>query len=283
MTDPNTMTMVLLGIAAVLYGLDKSLAPGAGILAVAALAGAIPAKEATGVTLLMAIVGDWCAIWAYRHDILFRTLFKLLPSVAIGIVLGAGFLFIADDDVTRRTIGVILGVFVGSYFVSLFRARFVRHAVVDDTGESVRDGESSSAPDGETSAFDGTARTTARAHGPLAGFKNIGAGALAGFTTMVANAGGPVTAVYFMSEHLGVREFLGTTAGFYLTVNLVKVPFAIGLRMITWSTLASVAWTIPLTLLAVVCGRWIAKRLDRSVFSVIVYAFSVIAVIQLFL
>lgn len=279
LTDPNMMTMALLGVAAVLYGLDKSLAPGAGILAVAALAGAIPAKEATGVTLLMAIVGDWCAIWAYRHDILFRTLFKLLPSVAIGIVLGAGFLFVADDDVTRRTIGVILGVFVGAYFVSLYRGR--RRA---RGGGAKRAPSAAPRNDGPgPSGTDASAGDASRPRVPLARLRNVGAGALAGFTTMVANAGGPVTAVYFMSEHLGVREFLGTTAGFYLTVNLVKVPFAIGLNMITWSTFVSMAWTIPLTLLAVVCGRWVARRLDRSVFSVVVYAFSVIAVIQLFL
>lgn len=264
LTGMPVATVALIGVAAVLFGLDKSLAPGAGILAVAVLAGAIPAKEATGVTLLMAIAGDWCAIWAYRHDIVFRTLFRLLPSVGLGVLLGAGFLFIADDDVTKRTIGVILAVFVGAYFVNLLRKRLA-------AGEK--------APSPKSRLADGPAE----GGGLVAKLKHVGAGALAGFTTMVANAGGPVTAVYFMSERLGVKEFLGTTAGFYLVVNLVKLPFSIGLKMITWHTVVSMAWTVPLTVLAVICGRWVAKRLDRSVFSVVVYAFAVIAVVQLFL
>ena len=172
---------VLLGLAGVLYGLDKSLAPGAGMLAVAFLAGVIPAHEATGVTLLMAIVADWSAIWAYRKNVSTRSLTRLLPFALIGIACGAAYLFVADDTSMKRVIGVILAVFVGMYFVNLGR-------------EKLAAGRGSVA-----NKADAAAAAEPIENPTFALIKRVGCGALAGFTTMVANAGGPVTAIFFLS------------------------------------------------------------------------------------
>ncbi|WP_181281235.1 sulfite exporter TauE/SafE family protein [Bifidobacterium callitrichos] len=262
--------MAVVALAAVLYGLDKSLAPGAGILAVATLTAVMPAKEATGITLIMAIVADWSAIWAYRGNVSRRTLIRLFPFVAIGIAAGAGFLFVADNTVTRLTIGVILAVFVSMYFLSLARKRM---AETDPTAHAGRRQGTEPATDDHA----GNGKTA------LSLAKRVICGALAGFTTMVANAGGPITSIYFLSENLSVMRFLGTTAWFYLIINLVKLPFSIGLGMITWTNFTAMAWTIPLVVAAVLCGRWVARRVSQSTFSMLVYALSVVAVIRLFL
>lgn len=284
--------MAVVAIAAVLYGLDKSLAPGAGILAVATLTAVMPAKEATGITLIMAIVADWSAIWAYRGNVSRRSLIRLFPFVAIGIAAGAGFLFIADNTVTRLTIGVILAVFVSMYFLSLARKRLAARSTVGRSGQaeaepSKADESNAVKPDGTTTLDDSDARSSAVPHTmgakTFALAKRVVCGALAGFTTMVANAGGPITSIYFLSENLSVMRFLGTTAWFYLIINLVKLPFAIGLNMITWANFTAMAWTIPLVIIAVLCGRWVARRVSQSAFSVLVYALSVVAVIRLFL
>lgn len=284
--------MAVVAIAAVLYGLDKSLAPGAGILAVATLTAVMPAKEATGITLIMAIVADWSAIWAYRGNVSRRSLIRLFPFVAIGIAAGAGFLFVADNTVTRLTIGVILTVFVSMYFLSLARKRLAARATVGRSGQaeaepSKADESNAVKPDGTTTLDDSDARSSAVPHTmgakSFALAKRVVCGALAGFTTMVANAGGPITSIYFLSENLSVMRFLGTTAWFYLIINLVKLPFSIGLNMITWANFMAMAWTIPLVIIAVLCGRWVARRVSQSAFSVLVYALSVVAVIRLFL
>ena len=284
--------MAVVAIAAVLYGLDKSLAPGAGILAVATLTAVMPAKEATGITLIMAIVADWSAIWAYRGNVSRRSLIRLFPFVAIGIAAGAGFLFVADNTVTRLTIGVILAVFVSMYFLSLARKRLAERRAVGRSGRvetepSKADASNAVKPDGTTTADGSDARSSAVPHTvgakTFALAKRVVCGALAGFTTMVANAGGPITSIYFLSENLSVMRFLGTTAWFYLIINMVKLPFAIGLNMITWANFTAMAWTIPLVIIAVLCGRWVARRVSQSAFSVLVYALSVVAVIRLFL
>ena len=284
--------MAVVAIAAVLYGLDKSLAPGAGILAVATLTAVMPAKEATGITLIMAIVADWSAIWAYRGNVSRRSLIRLFPFVAIGIAAGAGFLFVADNTVTRLTIGVILAVFVSMYFLSLARKRLAERRAVGRSGRvetepSKADASNAVKPDGTTTADGSDARSSAVPHTvgakTFALAKRVVCGALAGFTTMVANAGGPITSIYFLSENLSVMRFLGTTAWFYLIINMVKLPFAIGLNMITWANFTAMAWTIPLVIIAVLCGRWVARCVSQSAFSVLVYALSVVAVIRLFL
>ena len=284
--------MAVVAIAAVLYGLDKSLAPGAGILAVATLTAVMPAKEATGITLIMAIVADWSAIWAYRGNVSRRTLLRLFPFVAIGIVAGAGFLFVADNTVTRLTIGVILAVFVSMYFLSLARKRIAERRTVGRSGQaeakpSKADASNAMMTDDTTTADDSDARSSAVPHTvgtkTFALVKRVVCGALAGFTTMVANAGGPITSIYFLSENLSVVRFLGTTAWFYLIINMVKLPFAIGLNMITWTNFTAMAWTIPLVIVAVLCGRWVARRVSQSAFSVLVYALSVVAVVRLFM
>ncbi|PST49749.1 hypothetical protein COO72_00530 [Bifidobacterium callitrichos] len=270
MTMMTVGVMAVVAFAAVLYGLDKSLAPGAGILAVATLTAVMPAKEATGITLIMAIVADWSAIWAYRGNVSRRSLIRLFPFVAVGIAAGAGFLFVADNTVTRLTIGVILAVFVSMYFLSLARKRM---AGTDRTAHAGRGQAAASDSDDHA----GNGKTT------LSLAKRVVCGALAGFTTMVANAGGPITSIYFLSENLSVMRFLGTTAWFYLIINLVKLPFSIGLGMITWTNFTAMAWTIPLVVVAVLCGRWVARRVSQSMFSMLVYALSVVAVVRLFL
>lgn len=243
--------------AAVLIGLDKSFLPGAGILGLGILANVIPAKQASGTSLALLIVADWMAIWLYRRDVDWGTLRRLLPNVAFGIVLGAGFLFVADDTVTRRTIGVILLVFIGVNVAAILRRR--RGA--------------NPAAVGADPAEDATGRRV------LA--RRVGYGGLAGFTTMVANAGGPVTSLYFMSEGFAVMRFLGTTAWFYLIVNLVKVPFSLSLGMIGPATLGRVVAMVPVIGLTVVVGRRLAGRLDRGVFNTLVVILTVVSAVEL--
>ncbi|CAM5743565.1 hypothetical protein SALBM311S_11557 [Streptomyces alboniger] len=59
-----------------------------------------------------------------------------------------------------------------------------------------------------------------------AAFEARSYGVLGGFTTMVANAGGPVMSMYLLSAGFRKLGFLGTSAFFFLIVNVSKVPFS---------------------------------------------------------
>ncbi|WOQ15764.1 sulfite exporter TauE/SafE family protein [Raineyella sp. W15-4] len=299
-------------LVAALIALDKSLLPGAAILGIGALANIIPAKEATGVTLALIIIADWTAIWAFRKNVDRKTLRRLLPNVVVGVVLGAGFLFVADDTVTRRVIGAIILVFVTWNVAPMIR-RYLRertnartaaeNTIADNTVADRTDGADAAGPDtGVATEYltaadspSGTAstevvsvpptevtptETALPAAGPRR-TKGILFGTLAGFTTMVANAGGPVTSMYFMTEGFSVRLFLGTTAWFYLIINLVKLPFSLGLGMITTSWLPMIAASIPVIIATVAVGRWASGRINRSVFNVLIVILTLVTGVML--
>ena len=94
--------------AAVLTGLAKTAVPGLASIAVALYALVLPAKESTGVMLVLLLVGDVLAVWSYRRDADFRMLRRLVPAVLAGVGAGALFLHLASNDSTRRLIGAVL-------------------------------------------------------------------------------------------------------------------------------------------------------------------------------
>lgn len=272
--------LAMVGVS-ILIALDKAMLPGAAILGVGMLAQIIPAREATGITLAMLIAGDWMTIWAYRHDVDWRTLGRLLPNVVIGVVAGAVFLFFADDTVTKRTIGIIILAFVGWNVITMWTRRKTGARSGEarvGVGAGAAGAESGLLPTGSSS------EAMAPAEGPRgARFKRPFFGGLAGFTTMVANAGGPVTSMYFMTEGFPVRMFLGTGAWFYLVLNLVKLPFAIGLRMLTTKYLPQFLAAIPFMIATVALGRWVSGKINKSVFNGLVIALTIVTGITLLL
>ncbi len=270
----SPLNIAAIAFAAICFGIDKSLASGAGLLSIATLTAVMPAHQASGLTLLMAICADWSAIWAYRGNVNVKSLVRLIPFVLVGICAGIWFLYVADNTVMKKTIGIILAIFVAMYFLTLLRKKLAtgKHKAAQDTTATAQD--TSNAP--VISDAEAGGRATL-----FSWLKRIVCGLLAGFTTMVANAAGPVTAIFFLSEHLPVIRFLGTTAWFYLIVNLIKLPISIHLGMITWEGFLSMAWTIPLIIITVMIGRAVARRVSQETFTKIIYVLSVVAVIRL--
>lgn len=141
------------------------------------LANMIPAREASGITLALIIIGDWSAIWAYRDNVNWRALRQLLPNVVLGVLFGVLFLSLADDEVTKRTIGIILLVFISWNLINMARKR--RHSSDPVMAQPAE-------PAADTTDAAGGSRSRWWPPRP----KSVGFGSLAGFTTMVANAGG---------------------------------------------------------------------------------------------
>jgi hypothetical protein len=69
-------------------------------------------------------------------------------------------------------------------------------------------------------------------------------GGWSGITTMLAIARGPVMALYFLAIELPKYAFLGTSAWFFLIVNVSKVPFSAHLGLITGPRCCSI-WLSP--------------------------------------
>lgn len=107
------------------------------------------------------------------------------------------------------------------------------------------------------------------AHRPSVG---MAYGGLAGFTTMVANGGGPPMSLYLLARKYDKLRFLGTTAWFFFAVNLIKVPFSIGAGIVRPDTAALAAVLAPLVLVGTWIGRLTIKRIDQLLFDRLVTA-----------
>ncbi|MFK4101513.1 sulfite exporter TauE/SafE family protein [Streptomyces sp. NPDC019531] len=240
-----------LAFAALLVGFSKTAVSGANTVSLAIFAAVLPARASTGALLPILIAGDVLAVLTYRRHAHWPTLWKLFPAVAVGVVAGTLFLQWADDGIVRTSIGVILLLMAG---VTMWRRR-----TADAEAE----------PD---SVATRTGRVKARSYGVLGGF-----------TTMVANAGGPVMSMYLLSAGFRKLGFLGTSAFFFLIVNVSKVPFSVGLGLIGGHSLlldlALVAFVVPGALF----GKWAVNRINQRLFEQLVIAATVVGGLQLLL
>jgi uncharacterized protein len=108
------------------------------------------------------------------------------------------------------------------------------------------------------------------AHRPAVG---TAYGAVAGFTTMVANSGGPPMNLYLLAAKYEKWRFLGTTAWFFFAVNLTKLPISIGQGMVRWDTAGIALLLAPVVLLGTWIGRLTIKRIEQKLFERLVTVF----------
>jgi uncharacterized protein len=236
--------------AAFLVGLAKTGITGLGILAVAIAASALPARESVGAMLLTLIGGDIFAVLFYRRNADWSHLLRLFPWAAAGVVVGALTLWLGhiDNDGAKHMIGIILLVLILADFA---RRWFQR---------------------GQADSLPGLLKK--KAAGGLAGI-------VAGFTTMVANAAGPVMTLYLLAAELPKMAFLGTSAWFFLVLNLFKIPFSIALGMITWESAGISLRMLPFIMLGALAGRWLVRYIDEKRFVQIALGLTLIASIRL--
>ncbi|MGW9157235.1 sulfite exporter TauE/SafE family protein [Microbacterium sp. NPDC055665] len=236
-----------LAVAAVTIGISKTALPGGSILAIALFAAVLPARTSTAATLLLLMVGDLFALFAYRRHAHWPTLLRLAPAVIAGLLVGFAFLALAGDGVVRRAIGVILLLMIA---VTLWRRW--RQSKADTVTP------------------------------PSGGIVLAGAyGTLGGFTTMVANAGGPVMSMYFLATRTPVQVFLGTSAWFFAIINVIKVPFLAGLGLFHAPVLLMDAVVAPLVVIGALLGLRVARRMNQRVFDRIVIVLTILGAVYL--
>lgn len=235
---------VLLVIGAVVAGFSKTGIPGSSILFVAIFPNLMPARQATGIVLPMLIFADLFAYTIYRKHLEWRRVGRLIPSALVGVLLGWLALGRINDKQTTQVVGLIIALMLALH---VWRARGAVDAAVT--------------------------------HAPL-WFAPV-MGLFAGFTTMVANAAGPVMALYLLAMRLPKMEFLGTGAAFFLVINWVKVPFVVQLGLINWESLKLNLWLLPAVALGALLGRPVVERVNQRYFENGVLVLTAVAVLKL--
>ena len=111
----------------------------------------------------------------------------------------------------------------------------------------------------------------------------IATGVGAGFTTMTANAAGPIMSLYLLAARVDKTRFLGTGAFYYLIINLTKVPFSAALGLFHVSTLWLTLILLPAVLVGAGLGRILIRRVSQLWFERLTLAATAIAAVALLL
>jgi uncharacterized protein len=247
MEDLEMWQYSLIALGAFFVGLGKGGLPGLGNLTVVFLATALPAKASVGILLPILISADLIAVLVYRRHVLWPYILKLSPSMLLGVLLGYWVFSRVDDCQIRSLIGLIL---LGITAVHFIRKWLRRHQSEQDQ----------------------------LVHHPV--FITV-TGAIGGFATLIANAAGPVAALYFMASGLPKYAYLGTAAWFFLLVNLLKLPLLIQLGVLDLSTLQFSASFMLFSVLGAMIAPLIVRYLNQRVFECLVWSFIIIGGIKL--
>ncbi|WP_329205208.1 sulfite exporter TauE/SafE family protein [Streptomyces sp. NBC_00683] len=273
--------LAVLAAASMLVGFSKTAVSGANTISLAVFAAVLPARESTGVLLPILIAGDILAVLIYRRHAHWPTLLRLFPAVAVGVVAGTVFMLWADDDAVARSIGAILLFMAG---VTVWRRRTAaRSEEVPEQRDTEQQATDKQAKDKQATEQRDTERPDEGKPSLAGRAKARSYGVLGGFTTMVANAGGPVMSLYLLSAGFRKLGFLGTSASFFLIVNTSKVPFSVGLGLIDAQSLLLDAVLVLFVLPGAYLGRACVGRINQKLFEQIVIGATVLGGLQLLL
>jgi uncharacterized membrane protein YfcA len=234
----------LAGVGALLVGVSKTGITGLSLLFVSIFASIMPAKRSTGLVLPLLIVGDVIAALSYRRHAQWGHVWRLFPWAAAGVVAGAFALGHMDERQTRFAIGTIV--------VSLVVLHLARRS---------RPAKSA----GEDALW----------FAPLIGM-------LAGFTTIVSNAAGPLMVIYLLAMRLPKMEYMGTGAVFFLMLNLFKAPFMVWLGLITPASLMLNLELAPAVIAGAFLGRWLLGKVNQRLFENIALGLTLVAGAKMF-
>ena len=242
LTDPFFYALAV--PAVILLGLAKGGFAGVGAIAMPLLALAISPVKAAAILLPILILQDVVGVWAFRRSWDGGVLRLMIPSAAVGILLG--YLLAAQVSAT-----VVLGV-LGAISVV-----FALHRLWLMKGGGV------SAP-----------KDAPWSLGALLG-------AAAGFTSHIAHAGQPPFQMWVLPKNLSPPVLVGTTAIFFAAVNWIKVPAYLGLGQFTAENLTTAAVLAPLAVASTLAGVWLVRRIRPDRFYVAIYVLMVLVGFQL--
>jgi uncharacterized protein len=242
---------IIAAMSAVAIGVAKTGVPGFGIVVVPIFALLVnDAVGSAGWLLPLLCFADVFAVVYHRRHAQIPKLLELVPWVMVGMALGASAMY-ADRQwlqgagwkpVSNAIIGGILLAMVGMH---VWRKR-----------------RSAPPPSGST-------------------WQAAGFGVGAGFTTVLANAAGPIMNLYFLAKRFPKEQLIGTGAWFFLIVNLSKVPFYAPLGLFTRQSLLFDLVLIPGVIVGALTGRAIFQRLSQRVFEVVVLSLAALAAVAL--
>lgn len=222
------LVMILVGF---LIGIAKTAVSGMGLVSAALLADVLPAKQSTGIILVLLIFGDLFAIGIYKKHVEWKLLKNLLWPVVIGLIIGVAVLIQVTDPSLKRIIGWIVLILVALFPIS--------SRLMKDEKDLA---------------------------GNLPKFIGYGLGSMAGFMSMLANSGGPPMSIYLLLRRNSVMNFLGNSAWIFFILNVSKVPILLVLGILKFDSLQYILPAMPTVAIGAILGRRFISRINLTLF-----------------
>ncbi|MDZ3830767.1 MAG: sulfite exporter TauE/SafE family protein [Sphingopyxis sp.] len=237
LSDPATLAILI--VAVILLGMAKGGLAGVGSLATPLAALVLPPATAAALLLPVLIVQDVISVWSFRATWDRWIIAWMLPGAALGILAG----YFYADGVDEARLMAALGAITLAF--GLYRLWIERGGRIPAASQS---------PGWVGSIF----------------------GALTGFTSQIAHAGGPPFQMWVAPRKLPHLTFVGTSSVLFAAVNWMKVPAYVALGAFPHDVVVAAALLMPLaigsTLLTV---RWL-KRIDGARFYILIYLLMVL-------
>jgi uncharacterized membrane protein YfcA len=234
----------LLAIAAFGIGFSKSGFSGVSMVHVIVFAYVFGAFASTGVVLPMLIAGDVLAMSVYGKHANWRYVRRMMIPTGVGVVIGWLLMMRLPEHSYKPLIGTIILCLTAIQIVRLWKEKWLAEV-------------------------------------PHAAWFAWSMGILVGFTTMLANAAGPVFGLYLLAIGLPKMEFVGTAAWFFLLLNVSKVPFSWGLGLIRVDTLLLNAKLLPMIAIGMWVGMLVIKRIPQRMFDSAILVLTAMAAVRM--
>jgi uncharacterized protein len=236
--------IAILIIGAFGIGFAKSGFAAVSMVHVIAFAYVFSAKQSTGILLPLLIIGDILAVIYFGKHVKWNYVWRLMFPAAIGVGLGTALMDVLDERAFKPLVGTIIFGLTCMQIVRYFKPNFLENV-------------------------------------PHAKWFIWTIGILAGVTTMVANAAGPIIAIYFVAVALPKFEFTGTSAWYFLILNTFKVPFSMYLNLISVESVLLDLSLGPIVFLGLLTGRMAVHHIPQKWFNALLLAFTAIASLRL--
>ncbi len=227
-----------------LLGVAKGGIKGFGAIITTMIALVFGSKASTGILMPLLIVGDIFAVAYYNRHTQWSYLWKLMPSMLVGVLVGVWYGKDLPEDAFKRGMAVLILASVVLMWIS-------------ERSKSYR------VPDNKL-------------------FASV-MGGVSGFATMVGNLAGPFSELYFLAIRMPKEMFIGTAAWLFFITNLFKLPFHIwSWKTVNMTSLAIDAILLVPLLLGLWGGIELVKVIKQQQFRWIIMILTVLGAFLIF-
>ena len=239
--------LLLFLLVALVLGMAKAGLSGIGLSIVPAMALIFGAKESTGVLLPMLIIADIMAVIYYRRNAVWKHILRILPWVAVGILIA----LITGNLINDNQFRIVMVAVVWCMLILMIMNDLRKKRAIEIPENHM--------------------------------FASL-MGVTGGFSTMIGNSAGPVFTLYFLTMRLPKKEFIGTGAWLYLIMNSGKLPLQLLVwKTITINSMVLNLISIPVIAIGIFIGIYIVKLFPEKVYRYVVIITTLVASVFLFI